>query len=406
MQAERKTAFISYSWDNSEHEQWVIDLTNKLRSQGGVNASCDKFQLYTETVDINSMMVQQIQQNDYVIIVLTEGYAKKASQIKTGVGFETMLITPLLQENRDKLIFITRDENREKTTPFQMRSFYSIDFSNPENFDKKFKELLHRIYKKPLYEQAPLGEIPSLEPEKIAEQVTEPGEDLVVIDNTEQERVLWLLPRGFLIFDEIAFNESSSWSVCAHHYDYEGEWIYSTHYHESYEIDWNENLEIQEDKLNIPKADRVHSYQALKFLQRLRHTDKPIDIEKRVKELGLDNLVKYFSSGDVIFLPDVPDIYKRMYELDEVRDILEELSDMNRLMYDLDPRYFKATDAHSRAKSIRRKAFMSVTKRLKDDGYSLKFLEESINAYDSGLSLKELGKWAEELSSTILDIVD
>ncbi|MGI8380432.1 SEFIR domain-containing protein [Priestia megaterium] len=406
MQTERKTAFISYSWDSPEHEQWVIDLTNKLRMQGGVDAKCDKFKLYTETTDMNAMMVEQVQRNDYVIIVLTEGYANKAPQIQTGVGFETMLITPMLQHSQDKLIFITRDANREKTTPFQMRSFYSIDFSNPETFDKRFKELLHRIYQKPLYEQAPLGDIPLLEPEKIVEQLISPEKELVIIDNVEEERVLWLLPRGFLIFDNITFNKSSSWSVCAHHYSYEGKWIHSTHYHESYESIWNDNLREQEDKLDIPKADYVCSYQALRFLQKLRHTHQPINIEQRVKNLGLEDLVKYYSSEDVIFLPDVPDTYKKMNELGELRDILEELNDMGRLMYDLEPKYFSPADAHSRAKSLRRKTFITLSKHLEDNNYNLKFLEESINTYDSELSLKGLGTWAQELSSTITDIIN
>ena len=34
--------FISYSWDNSEHEEWVMAFANELR-QKGVDATIDKF---------------------------------------------------------------------------------------------------------------------------------------------------------------------------------------------------------------------------------------------------------------------------------------------------------------------------------------------------------------------------
>lgn len=37
----QKKAFISYSWDSKEHQEWVVALTNKLRSIYGVDAKCD-----------------------------------------------------------------------------------------------------------------------------------------------------------------------------------------------------------------------------------------------------------------------------------------------------------------------------------------------------------------------------
>ncbi|AOT70556.1 SEFIR domain-containing protein [Geosporobacter ferrireducens] len=50
------TAFLSYSWDSPDHEKWVINLTNRLRIEGGIDANCDKFEIYTQTTDLYSMM--------------------------------------------------------------------------------------------------------------------------------------------------------------------------------------------------------------------------------------------------------------------------------------------------------------------------------------------------------------
>ena len=36
--------FISYSWSNAEHEQWVIDLASELR-ESGVDVILDKWDL-------------------------------------------------------------------------------------------------------------------------------------------------------------------------------------------------------------------------------------------------------------------------------------------------------------------------------------------------------------------------
>lgn len=49
----RETAFFSYSWDSKAHENWVVDLANRLRLDGGIDATLDKFELYNKTVNLN-----------------------------------------------------------------------------------------------------------------------------------------------------------------------------------------------------------------------------------------------------------------------------------------------------------------------------------------------------------------
>ncbi|MGK9183786.1 TIR domain-containing protein [Priestia filamentosa] len=406
MTVKRKTAFISYSWDNESHEEWVLDLTNKLRAEGGIEANCDKFELYTQTVDMYSMMIEQIEKNDYVILILTEGYYNKALQKEGGVGFETMLINPLLNENKDKLIFITRDENRQKTTPFQMKSFYSIDFSKEENFASKFKELLHRVYQTPLYEKAALGNIPLLEPQKVSVLNTKKQKELVVVDNRDTERVLWLLPRGFLIFDDITYQSSNSWSVTAHHFDYEGEWIHGTHYHESYESSWDRNLETQFSKLRIPKSDHFLAVSALRFLQSLRHANQESDIQEKVRELDQDDLVKYFSEEAPIFLPDIPGRYTSLYKTGTIRDLVESVDDISRLSYNLEPNSFKVEEAHSYARKTRRRVYISMNEYFGDENSNMRFITEIIDRYSENMTLKELGDWAQELKMSITDLVE
>ncbi|PGA29529.1 hypothetical protein COL80_02225 [Bacillus thuringiensis] len=159
-----KNAFISYSWDNTEHEQWVMDLTNSLRKKG-VNATIDKFITQGTTTNLNTMMISNMRDNDYIIIVLTENYATKANSLQGGVGFETQLSLPILQENPEKLIFLLRyKDNFANAFPFHLKSYYAIDFSDDATFEDKLEELLHRIYQVPIYKKAPLGVTPVLQP--------------------------------------------------------------------------------------------------------------------------------------------------------------------------------------------------------------------------------------------------
>lgn len=156
------TAFVSYSWDNEAHQQWVINLVNDLR-KNGIDAKLDVHITQTNTVNLNQMMVSNLRENDYIIVVLTENYADRANKFQGGVGFETILSLPILQHNLNKIIFINRCQgNFQDAFPFHLEGYYAINFSNDGEFDKSFKELIHRILNEPLYEVEPLGKLPDL----------------------------------------------------------------------------------------------------------------------------------------------------------------------------------------------------------------------------------------------------
>ncbi|XOK61174.1 toll/interleukin-1 receptor domain-containing protein [Paenibacillus elgii] len=158
-----KSAFVSYSWDGHEHETWVMRLVNRLREKG-IDATFDKFEMYTSTINLNTMMIKAIRDYDQVIIVLTENYAKKADNLDGGVGFETILTLPDLLKT-DKIILIMRHTgDYSKVFPFHLRGYYAIDFSDDSLYEQKLEELVHRVYSVGLFEKAPLGQVPDLRP--------------------------------------------------------------------------------------------------------------------------------------------------------------------------------------------------------------------------------------------------
>lgn len=160
------TAFISYSWDSKEHKEWVTGLVNLLR-ENDVDATSDIFETQKGTTNLYSMMVKNIRDKDYTIIVLTPDYAEKANALQGGVGFETSLLIPLIQENLQKVIPIIRcNGDTSKAIPFYLNGIHYIDFSDPYIFKEKFNELLCRIFKINLIEQSPLGKRPELKPRK------------------------------------------------------------------------------------------------------------------------------------------------------------------------------------------------------------------------------------------------
>lgn len=166
MNNKKPTAFISYSWDNINHQQWVVNLTNKLRTKG-IIATMDLFETQQSTVNLNQMMIKNIKESDYVVIVLTEEYAKKSDDFQGGVGFETMLTIPDIKNSLEKLIFIMKHSgDYTKVFPYHLRDIYAIDFSDDSQFETKFEELIYKIHNVPLYEMKPIGEIPDLKPKR------------------------------------------------------------------------------------------------------------------------------------------------------------------------------------------------------------------------------------------------
>ncbi|EML6324590.1 hypothetical protein CN995_20320 [Bacillus cereus] len=150
--------FISYSWDSEEHQLWVLELVRKLRSEG-YDANYDRGITSTSTVNLNQMMVEHMRDDDYIIMILTEKYAVKADDFAGGVGFETILSLPIIQQNLNKLIILTRQPAvLQKVIPFHLQGINYIDFSNPAEFGNKFEELVYRLQETPMFDIGPIGE--------------------------------------------------------------------------------------------------------------------------------------------------------------------------------------------------------------------------------------------------------
>lgn len=161
------TCFISYSWDTEEHQDWVLSLANKLR-ENGVDVSLDKW--VPDGGDLHHFMSSSIINSDYVILVLTPNYAKKANEGTGGVGSEYMIITGELDEHfKDiKYIPILKSGDFKSAAPAYLKTKKGISFKISEEFDQKFNDLLHALHNVPKYPRSPLGPNPFLSSEKIA----------------------------------------------------------------------------------------------------------------------------------------------------------------------------------------------------------------------------------------------
>lgn len=158
--SENPTVFVSYSHDSRKHEQWVLELSTKLRNNG-VDVILDQWDL-SPGDDLTRFMEVGIRDFDRVIVICTDNYVKKANDREGGVGYEVQIVSAQLVENLgiDKFIPIIRQASGKKKLPTCLGARVYIDFTDERQFDKKLNELLHKLYEVPILEKPSLGKSP------------------------------------------------------------------------------------------------------------------------------------------------------------------------------------------------------------------------------------------------------
>ena len=134
--------FISYSWSNPDHEQFVLNLATELR-ESGVEAILDKWDL-KEGHDAIAFMEKMVTDPEIqkVIIISDKMYAEKANGRAGGVGTETQIISSEVyqQQEQSKFVAIVTEQ---------------------DNYNEGFEQLLRWIYDKPLFVKPEIGKRPS-----------------------------------------------------------------------------------------------------------------------------------------------------------------------------------------------------------------------------------------------------
>lgn len=246
--------FISYCWTTDAHKQWVLDLATRLVEKSGVEVILDRWHGLVGH-DRFHFMEESIEKADKVLVICDKNYCLKANNRRGGVGTETLIITPEIYSSTKQEKFVPialeEDDNGSFVLPNYFSSRFALGMLNIDEFESNYKELERLIWHEPLLKPPVRGRKPDFN----SVEDTQSREEEQLFNEDEEERVIWLLPRGFLIFRDITYKSYDSWASVVAYYDYEGVWKHSTHYHASYSRSWDSNIEMQYKKLSVPKAD-------------------------------------------------------------------------------------------------------------------------------------------------------
>ena len=159
MSKEHPKVFISYSWEEDAHQQWVREFADRLLADG-IDATIDQYDASLGD-RLPHFMEQSITTADYVLIICTPLYKKKADNRKGGGGYEGHIITEELYSkgNERKFIPVVRKGSFDAAMPAFLAGKLGIDLTNPIHFENNYKDLITTIYgvkKKP-----EIGRVPS-----------------------------------------------------------------------------------------------------------------------------------------------------------------------------------------------------------------------------------------------------
>lgn len=156
-----KKVFISYAWGDKAHQEWVSYLGTRLMDNT-IDVELDQWSL-KDGHDIHEFMESMVKADDIfrVLVICDKNYKSKADNRNGGVGTETQIITPAIysDQKQEKFIpiVIERDEDGRAYLPIYLASRKYIDFSNTDDFEKSYEELLRNIMEAPALPKPKLG---------------------------------------------------------------------------------------------------------------------------------------------------------------------------------------------------------------------------------------------------------
>lgn len=164
------TVFISYSHDNEEHKNWVLQLSTRLRSNG-VDVILDRWNLKLGS-DLASFMERGLSKSQRIICICSDTYVKKANDGKGGAGYEKQIMTAELikDQNTNWVIPLIKNNPEERKTPIFLGGRLYISFEDSNLYESNYEELLRDLLDEPILPIPPIGKNPFQTIKEFAQQ--------------------------------------------------------------------------------------------------------------------------------------------------------------------------------------------------------------------------------------------
>ncbi|GAB3227069.1 toll/interleukin-1 receptor domain-containing protein [Spirosoma arcticum] len=212
MEANRKTVFISYTWEtreNPEHREWVRKLADDLSEIYGIFVLLDQYELALGK-SLTLFMERSIEVADKVLSICTPIYKKKAMTSEGGVGYEHSLITAQLydlQAENDKFIAVLRQGTKESSIPGYLKTLVYQPMERDDLYEAYLLELAQEIYGFKKIKKPTLGSIPDFDNLPSIDPITLRGQKQRKRQELERKKELYLQSQAAIIKANAYVNE-------------------------------------------------------------------------------------------------------------------------------------------------------------------------------------------------------
>lgn len=140
-----KTVFISYSWDDDAHCDWVRKLATRLRADG-VDVSIDQWAAVPGD-QLPAFMERAIRENQFVVIVCTPRYKRRSDAREGGVGHEGDIMTAeaMTSQNQRKFIPVLRSGEWKQAAPSWLLGKYYINLTGDPYAERDYEDLVRTL---------------------------------------------------------------------------------------------------------------------------------------------------------------------------------------------------------------------------------------------------------------------
>lgn len=141
------SVFISYSHDSNEHVEQVLALSNRLRNDG-IDCFLDQY-VDTPNEGWGRWMIRQIEQADFVLMICTENYYRRAMGEEEpgtgeGVKWEWKLILQIINDTdstNDKFLPVLFENGTPEHIPDPLRGFTRYYFGTKGGYEQLYRRL-------------------------------------------------------------------------------------------------------------------------------------------------------------------------------------------------------------------------------------------------------------------------
>ena len=140
-----RSAFISYSWDDDAHREWVRKLAERLRADG-IDVSIDRWAAVPGD-QLSAFMERSIRDNQFVVLVCTPRYKCRSDAREGGVGYEGDVMTAevMTSQNHRKFIPVLRSGPWPQAAPSWLLGKYYINLAGEPYSERDYEDLVRTL---------------------------------------------------------------------------------------------------------------------------------------------------------------------------------------------------------------------------------------------------------------------